>query len=247
MIDSYGNIFFVLGRSKEMHTWTEGSHLWSDFGGIPKTYESIEESSAREFIEESLGVLVQMKEVSILTQLLLDKKFVLKIVYENQTFFVVRFQWNPAIVRNFKQQRHVLGAIHKICRCIPLNQSERLVLAKFMWLKGDPRIHHDALSLQCLRVDSKVIESAQNELSKILMTQSVEIKDATPRKCHVINEVEKGWLEKDEIQLFSIPQILQSIEEKYTCRLTGKTVRIKFQFKSILVKIITCLQFSSCQ
>ena len=188
-----------------------------------------------------------MKEIDILTQMLLDKQYVIKVTCENDTYFVVRFQWNPAIVRNFKQQRHILGAFNKICKQIPLVQSERIVLAKFMWLKGDTRIAHDSIILKTQCLDTETIESSQNSLSRILMTNEISITDPKQRPCHVIQEIQKGWLEKDEIQLFSIPQLLLCLDEKYTCRLTGKTIRLKFQFKSVLVKIITSLQFSSCQ
>jgi hypothetical protein len=49
--------YFLLGKEKQVLSWGDGSERWGDFGGGIKVGESPEDAAAREFVEETLGVV----------------------------------------------------------------------------------------------------------------------------------------------------------------------------------------------
>ena len=51
------DIFFLLGRDRTSHDWPRGSNKWSDFGGCLDDGETEIEGAAREFVEESMGIV----------------------------------------------------------------------------------------------------------------------------------------------------------------------------------------------
>jgi hypothetical protein len=54
----WGNIYFWLGRERKNTKWPQGSETWSDFGGRPSTEnEDAPTIAAREFWEETGGML----------------------------------------------------------------------------------------------------------------------------------------------------------------------------------------------
>ena len=55
-VNDAGLASLMLGKERFVSQW-RGSHKWSGFEGGRKSGESVEETAAREFIEESLGVL----------------------------------------------------------------------------------------------------------------------------------------------------------------------------------------------
>lgn len=52
-----GEVYVLLGRERFVHSW-RGSCRWSGFEGSRHRGESIDETAVREFVEESLGVIV---------------------------------------------------------------------------------------------------------------------------------------------------------------------------------------------
>lgn len=53
----WGNMYFWLGKERRNSRWPEGSETWSDFGGRPHELEGSCDIAAREFVEESCGML----------------------------------------------------------------------------------------------------------------------------------------------------------------------------------------------
>ena len=56
MINTNGKISVILGRERTVPNW-KGSQKWSGFEGGRKFPESVEETAAREFYEESMGIV----------------------------------------------------------------------------------------------------------------------------------------------------------------------------------------------
>lgn len=82
--DINGNIHFLLGKERYIHHW-KGSMRWSGFEGGRKPHESIEETAAREFFEESMGVVPLGKYGEYQSQeevcdMLRQNKFVCKLI-----------------------------------------------------------------------------------------------------------------------------------------------------------------------
>lgn len=55
--DGSGQTWFLLGRERPNENWGVDSSSWSEFGGSLDKHESVEEGAAREFFEETMGVV----------------------------------------------------------------------------------------------------------------------------------------------------------------------------------------------
>ena len=53
----YGRVYFLLGKERHNSRWPSGSGKWSDFGGSTGEAETDAQSAAREFMEETLGIV----------------------------------------------------------------------------------------------------------------------------------------------------------------------------------------------
>lgn len=78
-----GNIYLLLGKERYVTHW-RGSLKWSGFEGGRKLNENIERTAAREFIEESIGVVPlcgcdHLKSLENVENILLQKKYLFKI------------------------------------------------------------------------------------------------------------------------------------------------------------------------
>jgi hypothetical protein len=60
--DGSGNTWFLLGRERPNENWGIDSSSWSEFGGSMDKNESCEEGAAREFFEETMGVVFGHKK-----------------------------------------------------------------------------------------------------------------------------------------------------------------------------------------
>jgi predicted NUDIX family NTP pyrophosphohydrolase len=70
-IDEHGEIHVLLGRERFVSSW-KGSCTWSGFEGSKKDNETIANTAIREFVEESLGVVLNEQEISTIIN---DKTF----------------------------------------------------------------------------------------------------------------------------------------------------------------------------
>lgn len=57
-VDDDGRLCMLLGREREIAGWREGSNRWSAFSGKAEAGEEACHTAAREFLEESLGLVV---------------------------------------------------------------------------------------------------------------------------------------------------------------------------------------------
>lgn len=60
--DAKGNTYFLLGRERPNENWGIDSSSWSEFGGSMNKNETPEEGAAREFFEETMGVVFGDKQ-----------------------------------------------------------------------------------------------------------------------------------------------------------------------------------------
>lgn len=241
MIDPYGNAFFLLGRQKSS-SWVEGCHVWSDFGGRAKN-ESIEETAAREFIEESNGVLVSPEDLYLFVHSLKTFEYVVRI----HNTFVVRFQWNPSLEYTFQQTHTLLSSLHAVCSDKSLTKTQRIALASLPWIKGKfPSTIVQALKTRHATLPRSVIQEMQRCMNADVGTHAI-VTDGPPLSCTLIQYVKREWLEKDTVRLFSIPQLKSWLScVGLTCPM-GQHLEIDSQFKEVLRIILSSLQFAACK
>ena len=109
-----GKLYFLLAKERFHASWPQGSNLWTDFGGKRDNQESAEQIAAREFLEESLG-LVQYKETdelpmtepNAIVEALKKDDYLFKVTSTfNETCFVtfvVYVPWDPLIPQRFSK------------------------------------------------------------------------------------------------------------------------------------------------
>ena len=82
-VDEYDQIKVLLGRERYVNHW-KGSLKWSGFEGGRKANEAIEETAAREFVEESMGTIRFEEDdeptIQSVKQRLLNREYVCRIV-----------------------------------------------------------------------------------------------------------------------------------------------------------------------
>ena len=109
-----GKLYFLLAKERYHPSWSKGSNLWSDFGGKRDKKETPEQVAAREFIEESLGVVrfsdaFQKETITDIAHALRQERYLLKFtrVFEDKKFvtFVVHVPWDPTVPKRFLTAR----------------------------------------------------------------------------------------------------------------------------------------------
>jgi hypothetical protein len=118
-IDEHGEIHVLLGRERFVSSW-KGSCTWSGFEGSKKDNETIANTAIREFIEESLGVVLNEQEISTIIN---DKTYVIRIVLKiikhslkerYHCTYVVQIPWDTTIPDKFRETRHIIERINRM-------------------------------------------------------------------------------------------------------------------------------------
>jgi hypothetical protein len=202
-----GCVYVLLGRNRTAESYP-GSNAWSDFGGTLAHGETPEACAAREVAEESLETLVKFHERAIMTQALTDGQYIFKICTEADTHWVVKFKWNPAAIFEFGSVHRILSSMSKLCKGYELTNSEKSTLKKYRWFCKDARLssilQHPAIVHTKKNLDSASISKAQAAFASRIQAS---VQPQTHTEARVIRDIKPQWLEKDSLQLFSIPQI----------------------------------------
>jgi len=145
--DQHKLVFFLLGKQCKSLRWAEGSHALTDFGGgVAPSDRDPEETAAREFVEETLGV-VQFFENDDATKLprrrwddiaesLRKGQYLRKVqsaykesgtdVRKVYVTFVVPIPWEPHCTRRFRHCRTLLTATQSLLDHHPCPQTDLL-------------------------------------------------------------------------------------------------------------------------
>lgn len=252
MIDPVFNVPFVLlGRSRPVESWVEGSLLWNDFGGTHADSRSLEETAASEIVQECLGLLVSLTDRELFVQALKDEMFVLRLQSESQIVFVVRFAWRPSLPFEFQTLHTQLRALSRISRSVPLSHAERLTLCRFKWLQSESDaklrslVHHPAVMIRKQTLPLSTVQDASNSLSNVLQSSQRVLENGTPAvKCWVIDGVRSSWLEKDKIDLFSFQQLQCALRPEGLCCMQGQSIELSKHFAEILKSVVRALTFA---
>ena len=117
-----GEFYLLLGRERFLPQW-RGSCRWSGFEGSRKTLETLRTTAAREFTEESMGVVFGNSDVA--TGILQRKDFwvrvVLRISNEKKAeryhaTYVVPIEWNDSLPEKFSEVRVNVERIDRLAR-----------------------------------------------------------------------------------------------------------------------------------
>ena len=219
MVDpQYKLPYILLGRSRSVASWAEGSMVWSDFGGLVAQFESVEKAAARELVEESLGLLLKSEDCLLFAKSLMDENYICKVVAEldceTSILYLVRFQWRPALLHEFQGLHQQLKAMSHISRGVALLKEERDSVSRFKWLQSETDqslkrvLRHPSLLKQEAYLPRSIVNKAHSQLSATLNVLNHQTADGPPTRSVVIKGVRSSWMEKNRLELFSLQQIL---------------------------------------
>jgi len=125
----YSGVYFLLGQERKGN-W-RGSNEWCDFGGGKKRDESSEACAAREFQEETLGVVklydqerVPRDSEEILVDMLAGERYCMRIEYKQGRYtyrtYVKQVPWQPECAMVFAQTRETLLALRRAPAAAPM-------------------------------------------------------------------------------------------------------------------------------
>jgi len=239
--------FFLLGRSRSMRSWIEGSSLWDDFGGQVKD-EDVEQCAARELFEETLGVLISTNDVPILAQSLRDGEYIFRI----DNIYLVKFDWNPKVLYDFSKIHFQIKSFERISVGLPLNPAQRLEMCKYKWMQSrtDSRLSkildHPAIHKERRVFPLSIVANANNKLNEAIHASSCQVVGA-PLSCIVIKGVKKEFLEKEVLELFSLQQLFCCLQISGLC-VKGQSIQLSESFNSFLgsVKKSLCMGLTDC-
>ena len=177
-----GEIAFLLGKELKIPGW-KGSSSWSAFeGGAKSNDKSITETAAREYIEESLGVLeteCSGDSINNINDSLMKKEYTLRTTLKIESrcrparyhvTFVIPFVYDSNICEKFNHRRDVLLAY-----------------------KG------------------RVLKKGENLPNYLKNHAAVSVKG------NVVS-VKSDFLEKCEVKLFTLTELLQVVDEYENCK-----------------------------
>lgn len=226
MVHPRAGPFILLGRNRAAEGWS-GASCWSDFGGQIQASESAEAAAAREIAEESIETLVKFHEQDIFRQSLLDHNYMCKFEDQFNVVFAVRFDWDPSKLHEFTVMRRVLASLSKLARGLGLTEVDQAQLGKFRWFCKDKRLN-DILAHPAIESTQQIVTAAQSSAAQTRLAQALGIRSQPPSnsqtliKVRVIQRIADSWLEKDQVQLFSIPVLRKMLSlDSVTCRGTA--------------------------
>ena len=184
-VDEKGEIHVLLGRERFMPSW-KGSCRWSGFEGSRKPNETMTNTAMREFLEESLGVVLNEQEIStIINNKTYSIRIVLKILHDRRSeryhcTYVVQIPWDTTIPNKFKEMRHKIEHIDRLTQewkhMLPMFLKDIDCVGPIQTLEdGRVCIHSDPHSTPCiLRSPWKIVSEGDD----IVVRAFVESEDA---------------------------------------------------------------------
>lgn len=122
----YSRVYFLLGRERTHPQWRAGSERWSDFGGrtTPGGGASAEDTAAREFVEETMGMVKFFADDTLprhtwsdIADALRANDYTFKLTFGgkggpppacNYVTFVRQLVWDPLAITRFETCRQQL-------------------------------------------------------------------------------------------------------------------------------------------
>jgi hypothetical protein len=184
----WGNIYFWMGKERRNMRWPEGSETWSDFGGRPQGSETSTDIAAREFVEESCGMLRYFEHDTTprygwedISHDLQCRRYIFRITMWTTDDMGVK----KIFVTYVKQIPWQPDAMDRYSECMSTLVNIKMCLKHGSPVSIPPNFHSPALSCHT----------------------NVDDRDD---RVYVLN---RDFMEKEVIQLWSMPQLRTAIDE----------------------------------
>ena len=183
----WGNIYFWLGKERKNLRWPQGSETWSDFGGRPTDEtEDPPHIAAREFLEETCAMLRYFEHDAIPRQGMED---IAESLRKHEYLFCVTMTENP----------------HGESACSSRTSSR----CRGARTRTTPSRRRAVPAQAGSQAAAHTLRNAQEVLSVFAHPSITRAPGATTINDILIN---KDFLEKKSIRMWSIPQLRAAIE-----------------------------------
>jgi hypothetical protein len=207
--------------------------MWSCFGGKANPGEGAEDIAAREFVEETAGMMKYFNTDTIprsnytdISQSLRQDKYLLRLEFNAISKANAKVQY----VLFFKQVPWDPGASRRFARCLQIMRNLPAVVSdpvKRTWLLLHPGIHARPLAHEkkkiSRRIDGKsnsdnddmaehvsMCAAPCNPPCRVLCAQMQNIAAAAPPVAEGPLVVDKDYFEKQALSLWSLPQVFRA-------------------------------------
>lgn len=237
----HDRVFFWLCKNRRVLTWGAGSRRWSDFGGVKSATDvDAPATAAREFWEETAGcvryfdtdVTRTRKTFDDIAASLRRGEYVMRLetALDLGLFvtFVVQVPWDPRAIQRFDHCRLLLTGLSKRLRRVPLTppeidalhgvydntcnnnckntrtsweqqqqqkQKQKQQRTREQWLLRHPAVHF--LLRPVPRSMWSTSTSARHDDGVVVLP--------------VVDQVQQAFLEKEAIDLWSVPALLRAL------------------------------------
>ena len=241
-----GNIHFLLARESFSSKW---NLPWSGFEGGSKSSEDVYETAAREFIEESMGIIPNWNTVdAVLVKLRAGDYFSrIDLVVENKTksdmlytTFMVQIKYEPYLLKQFSNTRKMMRYIHAITKPLPqsrwteANTNEWITVMTSnrekelkMFIKSNPHLFE--VDNPCI-IHSPTITCSYEGIRKTLINKDCLEKDVLmywPLD-DVIHCLRSTTTQRNKIKPFFIPTLFLAADHLKRCQ-AGDTLPLGYQ------------------
>lgn len=241
-----GELLFILGKEHKVPGW-KGSETWSAFEGGTKGHDTTAmHTAAREYIEESLGVLHPEEEctknlISSVYQSLIRKEYLFRVTLvlrhmeappKYHVTFVKYFEWDPLICETFDRHRRDLLTVTSILRQGNIKTYHELSsVLSFRgqdMCKSSMKIHNGKYTkYREDRQNSPMVGNTSGEHSPLGDTTSTNISMGNIYNNHAafvtkragtdyFIDIANDFLEKSEVRYWSADELLTVVTAKDT-------------------------------
>jgi len=225
-------MYFWLGQERYNARWSRGSCMWGCFGGKANPGESAEDIAAREFVEETAGMMKYFAADNIprsnyfdISQSLRQDKYLLRLEFNAISKTNARVQY----VLFFKQVPWDPGASRRFARCLHIMRNLPAVVSdpvKRLWLLLHPGVHARPLIHEKKKTSRRIDGKSNSENDDMAEHVSMCAAPCNPpcrplcaqmQRLDVGSEVnagplvvDKDYFEKQALGLWSLPQVFRA-------------------------------------
>lgn len=203
-------VYFLLGKEQKSVQYMDNSHRWCSFEGGPKEHESPVYTAAREFVEETMGIVPILNNDQPFTRI---EDAITMIEHQEYTYsirtvinetndpryrltFVKRIPWLPELPEKFARYRNLLMNLQRklqIYRTLTQDNSQE------RFEQWNCIVEHYNRYIDFLRGHPALT---------LFNSNNSEIPDVQDM------HVNMDFLEKDYIMLWSIPRLMKVLQQK---------------------------------
>lgn len=228
-----GEYHMLLGRERFLPQW-KGSCRWSGFEGSRKTHESLQDAAIREFMEESLGVVIS--KTCEVTEIIDRRDYWLRIVLRisnekrserYHSTYVIQVHYDASIAERFANQRTEIERLERLSKEMQrLFPTFALVSGKVVEIGSVEILEHGGIRLQRFVYQEEDSESPGTREAFFMRCQDA-YEDASDDDD---DDENVRWIDDEPIDLGKMQHIILPAEHPFVARVCAwDAIRLRLE------------------